>query len=368
MTSVEEDRPLRIVRPTMNAVDSMRNKVVIGDVARLAGVSVPTVSRVLTGAAKVSDDKRLRVERAIETLNYRPSAAARALVKRQPRMIAVFAGDTSRYGYAETIRGIEERARAEGYVVSITKVEGPADDHIDAALSLVLGQSIGGAIVLKFDPAGVAVLKHLPKDITAVSISGLPEIGIPQALLDEETAARKLVTHLLSLGHRTVHHVRIPPSREEDGRTTGWRVALEAAGAEVPALIDSSWEPTSGRSIGAQLADRDDVTAVFCGNDEIAMGVIKGLADRGKRVPDDVSVAGFDDHPLAEMWSPSLTTVRQDFASLGARAFGQLLTVLEGGRPPAITSDEPTLVIRDSAGPPKGPSPRGSAAAPTGIG
>lgn len=325
---------------------------VISDVARRAGVSVPTVSRVLNGAAYVSDEKRQKVLQAIEELDFRPSAAARALVARQPKLIAVIAGNTSRYGYAETIRGIEESARAAGYTVSITVVESADDETVSRAVSLVLDQPIAGVAVLKFDPPGVAALHRIPKSIPTVSISGVREAGVPQAVLAEADAAEELVGYLLDLGHATVHHVRVPPSRKEDGRTTGWRRALQARGAVVPHPIDASWEPESGREIGRALAADPSVTAVFCGNDEIAMGVIRGLVDEGKRVPDDVSVVGFDDHPLARMWSPPLTTVDQDFAGLGSRAYGLLDSVIAGGRVRKFSSERPTLVIRESAAPP----------------
>ncbi|MEN0084079.1 MAG: LacI family DNA-binding transcriptional regulator [Leifsonia sp.] len=327
---------------------------VIGDVARRAGVSVPTVSRVLNGAAYVSDEKRSRVMQAIKELDFRPSAAARALVARQPKLIAVIAGNTSRYGYAETIRGIEESARAAGYTVTITVVESADDESVDRAVALVLDQPIAGVVVLKFDPPGVAALHRLPKSIPTVSISGVRETGVPQAVLAEADAAEEVVDYLLGLGHRTVHHVRVPPSRKEDGRTTGWRRALVAHGAPVPKPLDASWEPDTGRVIGRALADDPEVTAVFCGNDEIAMGVIRGLADRGKSVPRDVSVVGFDDHPLAQMWSPPLTTVRQDFAGLGTRAYDLLEAVIAGGKVRKFSSERPTVVIRESTAPPFG--------------
>lgn len=336
----------------MTMTKSASRPAVIADVARTAGVSVPTVSRVLTGAAPVSDEKRKRVLHAIEMLNYRPSAAARALVARQPKLIAVLAGNTSAYGYAETIRGIEESARTAGYTVTITVVESADDETVDRAVSLVLGQPIAGIIVLKFDPPGVAALKRLPSGIPVVSISGVRETGVPQAVLNETDAAHELVSYLLDLGHGTVHHVRVPPSRKEDGRTTGWRRALTERGAPVPPPIDATWEPESGRRIGVSLAGRDDVTAVFCGNDEIAMGVMRGLAEGGRRVPDDVSVAGFDDHPLAAMWTPALTTVDQDFAGLGSRAYELLAGVLEGKRVRKFSSERPPLVIRESTAPP----------------
>ncbi|PPG26986.1 LacI family DNA-binding transcriptional regulator [Rathayibacter sp. AY2B9] len=326
---------------------------VIADVARLAEVSVPTVSRVLTGAARVAPEKRERVLAAIAELNYRPSAVARNLVTRRSRTIAIIAGNTSQYGYAEAIRGIEEEARGGGYTVTITVVESADPRHVERALTLVLDQSPDGIVVLKFDPPGVATLAALPETVPVVALSGVRGKR-PQAVLDELHAAEALTQHLLDLGHETVHHVRIPPSRREDGRTTGWRRALRAAGvAPAPALLEATWEPESGRRLAARLVADPTVTAVFCGNDEIAMGVIKGITEAGLRVPEDISVVGFDDHPLARMWTPALTTVRQDFAGLGRRGFGLLLRAMEGEADRAFSSERPALVVRDSSGPPR---------------
>ena len=326
--------------------------VTIADVAARAGVSVPTVSRVLTGAAKVSDARRELVERAIAELRFRPSAAARVLASRKAQVIAIIAGDTSRYGYAETIRGVEEAARARGFTVMITVVESADDSEIDQAISATLGQPLAGIVVLKFDPPGVAALNRVPPGIPVVALSGIREVGVPQAVLDETRAAEELTNHLLDLGHTTVHHVRVPPSRKEDGRTTGWRRALKKAGRSVPALHDAGWDPRTAVGVGRRLAEDPTVTAVFCGNDEIAMGVIRGLSDAGRAVPADVSVVGFDDHPLAALWSPPLTTVEQDFAGMGRRGMGLLFAEIAGEPTKRYSSTRPTLVIRQSSAPP----------------
>lgn len=332
---------------------STARSAVIADVARLAGVSVPTVSRVLTGAAQVGDDKRERVLAAIEALNYRPSAAARALASRQSKTIAIVAGNTSEYGYAATIQGLEEEARAGDYTVTITVVESASSADVDRAISLVLAQGPAGIVVLKFDPPGVAVVKALQAaGRPLVAIAGVRSRGVPQAVLDELRAAETITNYLLDLGHQMVHHVRVPPSRHEDGRTTGWRRALVERGAHVPETMDATWSPESGRVIGSALARDPSVTAVFCGNDEIAMGVMRGLRDEGLTVPGDVSVVGFDDHPLSAMWSPSLTTARQDFVGLGRRAFGLLSGAMGLAAPKAFSSELPQLVVRESAGPP----------------
>jgi DNA-binding LacI/PurR family transcriptional regulator len=330
-----------------------RKPPVIADVARLAGVSVPTVSRYMTGSARVSPGKSRLIAEAIAALNFRPSSVARALVSGPPKMVAVLTGNTSQYGYAETIRGIEEGARAAGYLVTISVVESAELPAVEQTIQLVLEQTVAGLIVLTFNPAGVAALHALPPGIPRVAIAGAREKGTPQAVLAEADAAEELTNYLLALGHETVHHVRVPPSRREDGRTLGWRRALRAAGKPVPPIIESDWDPYTGESIGRQIAGRGDITAVFCGNDEIAMGVIRGLKELGKHVPDDISVTGFDDHPLAGLWTPPLTTVRQDFAALGRRAWQMLQDILDDHPGKRFASDRPPLVIRESAAAPR---------------
>ncbi|KZC94795.1 MULTISPECIES: LacI family DNA-binding transcriptional regulator [Clavibacter] len=322
----------------------------LDDVARVAGVSAPTVSRVITGAARVSAEKTERVRKAIQELGYRPNPAARALANGRSRVIAVLSGGTSRYGYAETLRGIEVSARASGYLVSITVVDSVDPEEVGTAVDFALQQAVAGVVVLKFDPQGVAALAAVPSSLPTVAISGEIAAAVPQAVIDEAAGSAALTRHLLELGHRTVHYVRVPPSGKEDGRTTGWRRTLAESGIEEPTIHDATWEPASGRAIGRQLA-HEDVTAVLCGNDEIAMGVIRGLADEGRAVPADVSVAGFDDHPIAQLFSPALTTARQDFAALGTRAFGQLESLMAGEPTAPLTTDEAVVVARESTGP-----------------
>jgi DNA-binding LacI/PurR family transcriptional regulator len=335
---------------------SARRPPVIADVARVAGVSVPTVSRVLTGSVPVSPAKRALVMAAIEKLGYRPSAAARALVSGRVSMIAVLATNTTRYGYASTLRGVEEAARAAGYIVVITVVESEERSIVDAAVALVLGQPVAGVIVLEFDPAGVHVSRALPDSLPVVGASAgrVVHRTRPHAYLDDRAAAARAVEYLLGLGHRTVHHVAIPPSGGPNaGRASGWRDALIAAGAPVPDLIEAGWDPPSGYAAGARLARDESITAVLAGNDQLAIGLMRAFADAGRSVPGDVSVVGFDDEPFAAMWKPALTTVSQDFAGLGRRAFELLESLLRTGSSPRASIDTPQLVLRESAGPPR---------------
>ncbi|MCC2309521.1 LacI family DNA-binding transcriptional regulator [Cellulomonas chengniuliangii] len=331
-----------------------RRPPVIADVARVAGVSVPTVSRVITGSTPVSAAKRAQVMAAIDELGYRPNAAARALVSGRHSMISVLAGNTTRYGYAATLQGVEEAARAAGYLVVITVVESDEQAVVDSVVDLVLGQAVAGVVVLEFDAAGIAAARALPESVPVVTVSATRpgEHDRPHADLDDRSAAAEAVDYLLGMGHRTVHHVSIPSSGPEVGRTLGWRDALAAAGAPEPEPMAPGWHPAAGYEAGVLLAQDPAVTAVLAGNDQLAIGLMRAFMDAGRSVPQDVSVVGFDDEPFAAMWSPPLTTVAQDFVGLGRRAFGMLMDLARTGRSTARSTAIPPLVLRGSAAPP----------------
>jgi DNA-binding LacI/PurR family transcriptional regulator len=327
----------------------------ITDVARLAGVSVPTVSRVITGSTPVRQEKRERVLAAIAELGYRPNGAARALVAGRQAAIAVLTGGTSRYGYATTLQGIEEAARPAGFIPMITVIESDDPQIVRASVDLALAHPVAGVIVVKFDPASGAALRtlaRLPPSPPVVAASGGRGRGVPHAVLDDTAAAVQATEYLLSLGHRTVHHVAIPAAGRRSGRAAGWRTALERAGAPVPEVLPCGWDPHEGHRLGLRLAERDEVTAVLCGNDELALGVMRGLYERGRRVPEDVSVLGFDGHPLGALSVPALTTVEQDFVGLGRRAFDLLAGLLDDRPASRGSVATPRLVVRESTAPP----------------
>lgn len=327
---------------------------VLTDVARLAGVSISTVSRVLTGRTPVSPQLRERVLSAVKELGYRPNAAAQTLVSGRRSTVAVLARNTLRYGYAATLQGIERAARVAGYVVTIAVVQSGEDEDIAEVVDLVLSQPLAGAIVVEFDSVGVAMMEALPQSVPVVSAAGAPRRRGPRphAFLDDQEGGRLATEYLLSLGHRTVHHIAIPATRARSGRSWGWRRALQAAGAPVPKVIQADYHPESGYEAGQVLAADPEVTAVLCGNDELAIGVARAMTEHGRVVPDDVSLVGFDDQPFAQMWLPPLTTVAQDFTDLGRRTFELLLEWLTTGEQPADSSVAPELVVRGSAAAP----------------
>lgn len=327
----------------------------IVDVAERAGVSLSTVSRVISGRTRVSDRLREKVEAAVAELGYRPNAAAQSLVSGRRSTVAVFARNTIRYGYAATLQGIEEAARAAGYVIMIAVVESDDPAAISAAVDGALSQPLAGVIVIEFDELGVATLAAMPKTVPVVAAAGArrPPGETPHAFLDDYVGGYEATKYLLAQGHHTVHHVAIPATRPGTGRAWGWRAALDQAGARVPPLLQASYSPTSGYDVAQTLLDDDAVTAVLCGNDELAIGVARAYQEIGRRIPEDVSVVGFDDQPFARMWTPALTTVRQDFVDLGRRTFALLGTWMEQGRPPEDSAVTPELVVRESAGAPR---------------
>jgi DNA-binding LacI/PurR family transcriptional regulator len=327
---------------------------VIADVARVAGVSIPTVSRVLTGSTPVSEAKRAQVMEAIQVLGYRPNGAARALVSGRQPIIAVLAGNTSMYGYAMTIAGIEEAARQSHYIVVIGVVETDADEDVDTAIDLILSQPVAGVIVLAFDSPGQAALARLPEGIPAVSAGAFDAVrpSVPHARLDDAEGAARATSYLLELGHRTVYHVAIPPSGRVSGRSLGWKKALDAVGAPVPMLQSQGWTPRDGYACGRGLVELPGVTAVLCGNDELAIGVMRALQDAGRRVPEDISLVGFDGQPIGAFVKPALTTVEQDFTALGRCALHMLSAQIATGDSPELSTTSARLVVRESSGPP----------------
>jgi len=334
---------------------------VMADVARLAGVSHQTVSRVLNGHQSVAPATRSRVIAAIEQLGYRPNTAARALVTRRSKVIGVVSFDTTLYGPASTLYGIEQAARRAGYFVSVASVKTIDAHAVHEALDRLADQSVEGVIVIAPQRTAVGALAEVAPGLPVVVVEGGEGDGRPVVCVDQAEGARLVTRHLLEQGAPTVWHVAGPADwLEAEARVAGWREELERAGAPVPELLRGDWSPGSGYSNGQVLAERADVRAVFVGNDQMALGVLRAFHERGVRVPVDVLVAGFDDVPEAAYFTPPLTTVRQDFDAVGRRSIDLLLEQIVGADEPergAVV--QPELVVRQSSvGSPRGPRRR----------
>ena len=322
----------------------------MADVARLAGVSHQTVSRVLNDHPNVRPQTRDNVLAAIAELGYRPNAAARTLVTRRTRTLGVVSFDTTLYGPASMLYGIE-RAAAHSYFVSIASLPALDRRSVLGAVDRFLDQGVEGIIVIAPKTSAVAACSRVRAHVPLVAVGCGTHAPLTSAAVDNVAGAALATRYLLGLGHTTVHHIAGPAAWvDAQERIAGWREALTAAGAPEPELFSGDWSSASGYRIGHRIADSTEVTAVFCGNDHMALGLLRALAEHGKRVPGDISVVGFDDIPESAYFLPPLTTVRQDFGELGRRALAMLVDMIDGRTPPtACLRISPHLVARASA-------------------
>ncbi len=320
------------------------------DVARLAGVSHQTVSRVLNDHPNVREQTRLRVRAAITQLGYRPNKAARALATGRSQIIGVVAQNTTLYGPTSLLNAFEQAAAEAGFAVSIGSVSSLDRQSVSAAVERHLDQRVAGLMVIAPVASAGQALDAMPADVPLVTIDGDPQRNTALVTVDQVAGARAATQHLLEAGHDTVWHVSGPAEWfDSAGRVRGWREALETAGAKVPPLIPADWSAASGYRAGQMLARMPEVTAIFAANDHLALGVLRALHERGRRVPDDVSLVGFDDVPEAAYFIPPLTTVRPAFDAVAKASLSLLLRQIETGEANVErVTVEPTLIHRDS--------------------
>jgi DNA-binding LacI/PurR family transcriptional regulator len=291
-----------------------------------------TVSRVLNGFAGVAEETRLRVEAAVHALGYQANTAARVLAGGRSRTVGVMAVETELFGPSHMLFGIEAAARDAGHLLSFVTLSRSGND-MGSTLDRLRASHVQGVIVVAPVKRVVEAATRLDGDMPLVVVGGDPAIGTPTVTIDQFEGARLATRHLLDLGHPTVHHVAGPQSWiDATARQRGWSEALRMSGAEGGSFVPGDWGAGKGYDAGRRLAADPAVTAIFAANDQTALGVIRGLHDAGRRVPQDVSVVGFDDTPESGYFLPPLTTIRQDFGEVGRLSVELLL---------ALADDEP---------------------------
>ncbi|MBA8952031.1 LacI family DNA-binding transcriptional regulator [Actinomadura namibiensis] len=322
---------------------------VMEDVAARAGVSAMTVSRVLNTPEKVRPQTRARVLAAMRELDYRPNSAARVLATGRSGVLGVVSFDTTLYGPASMLYGIEQAARGAEYTVTIASLRTLTRGAIEEGVDRLRSQSVDGVIVIAPHLSAAEGLRRLPPDLPLVAVGAADDLPVPVAAVDHRAGAVRATRHLLSLGHRTVHHIAGPMDWvDSDARVAGWRHALAEAGREAPDPLPGDWSARSGYEQGRVLAADPEVTAVFAANDPMALGLLRALREAGRDVPGEVSVAGFDDVPEAPFFAPPLTSVRQPFGEVGRLAFQMLLERIDGAEGVPRRTVEPELVVRES--------------------
>lgn len=339
----------------MRVIDGDRAPV-MADVARIAGVSHQTVSRVLNDHPNVRPATRDRVLAAIRELGYRPNAAARTLVTRRTNTLGVISFNTTLYGPASMLYGIEQAAKQHDYFVTVAALAALDRRSVLDAVERLRDQAVEGIIVIAPQTTAVGALANVPSDVPLVAVGCGTHSALASVAVDNEAGAERATSYLLDLGHRTVHHLAGPASwLDAQEREIGWRRTLESRGATVPEpLTGGDWSARTGFELGHRVAEDSEITAVFCANDHMALGLLRALQQAGRRVPEDVSIIGFDDIPEAEYFGPPLTTVRQDFDELGRRALRSLIQLIDAdlagvARAAVRVSIDPGLVVRASA-------------------
>lgn len=331
-------------------------RVRIQDVAAEAGVSIKTVSRVLNAEANVREDTRERVLEAVSRLKYKPNPSARRLAGQRSYEIALVYNNPSLNYLMEVQSGVLGACRERHYNLVLAPVDGDAKamhEDMDAMFEHTRPDGVVLIPPLTDEPEVLASLQR--REVPFACLSPRESTNRIGARMDEVEAVRGLMGELVRLGHRRIGHVCGAAGHgARDWRLAGYRAGLEAAGiAFDPALVvDGAFVFESGLAGGhALLALPDPPTAIFAANDDSAAGVLRAAAERGLRVPDDLSVCGFDDTPIARHLYPALTTVRQPTAEMGRVATLQLLERIRGANSGAMVELAHALVPRESVGP-----------------
>ncbi|PSL38697.1 LacI family transcriptional regulator [Labedella gwakjiensis] len=323
------------------------------DVAKHANVSTQTVSRVSNGLTNVDENTRARVIESMQELGYRPNGAARALKSGRFHSIGVITFTLATVGNMRTLEGITTRAAAADYTVTLISIP-PTVDAVSGAYSRLTAQAVDGVVIVfearLLDEGVITLPPGLP--VVVVDSNGGPEHPVIDT--DQFDGASRATEHLLDLGHETVWHIAGPAdSFSAVHRLAAWQETLERHGRRVPPVIHGAWTTMSGYEAGRELAARDDVTAVFAANDQMALGLLRALHEAGRDVPGEVSVVGFDDIDEAQGFWPPLTSVHQDFAAVGSAAVDSLLERIDGGAVrDRVTLVQTELVVRSSTAPP----------------
>mgnify|MGYP003390902311 CR=1 FL=1 len=301
------------------------------DVARLAGVSHQTVSRVINGSEDVLPETRAIVESAIEQMGYRPNAIARSMARGQTHTLACISPNLTDYTFASVIEGAEVEARQHDYFMLSSSASDP--QAFRALVDELVGhRRVDGLIVI--NPYADERFQYIPKDFPLVFVgASAHEKNICSVSLDDEKVAYEATRHLITLGHTKIALVTGP--MEEDcsqDRTEGYQRALQEAGIafDKTMVVEGDWSASSGQSALLSFVEQGRVpSAVFAQNDRMAMGVLRAARDINLKVPSQLAVIGVDDMPLSSYFDPPLTTMRQDMPRIGQEATRMLLDIIK---------------------------------------
>lgn len=325
----------------------------MADVAAMAGVSHQTVSRVLNESPLVRPETRERVLAAIHELGYRRNMAARALATSRSRRIGMVSGHLELHGPSMIALSVQQAGHAKGYDVALVGMRDFSEPSLRDAVERLLAQDVEAIVVAVAHRDAAHLVAGLSLPLPVVLAQGVTPGAAMAAGIDQEAGALLATQHLLDLGHRSVAHVSGPMAWIEAGqRRAGWHRAHEERDLLPGPELPGDWSAASGYQAGLRIGRAAETTAVFVANDAMALGVLKALHETGRRVPEDVSVVGFDNMPEAAYFWPPLTTVDQQFSELGRCAVDLAVRALEGEEEPSTGPLQPSLVTRASTAAP----------------
>jgi LacI family transcriptional regulator len=339
-----------------------RRRVTIKQVALEAGVSTQTVSRVLNDRPDVAAATRQRVQKVIERLGYRPSSVARSLIKGRSASLAVVSYGIEFFGPSRVVSGIERKAVELGYTPLLGLLRQPEEEQIRPFIDTFLSRHVDG-IIWAVPEIGEnrswteTLLPQLPVPIVLITMRSRPELS--SVSVDNYAGGLKAVSHLQQLGRKHIAHIAGPLEWwEARERQRGWQEALTVAGTPPTQrqVVSGDWSPESGEQGLIRLLERNNkIDALFVGNDQMSLGVLKVAHRLGIRVPDDLAIVGFDDIPESPYFWPPLSTIRQPLFEVGCSAVALLEELIkhgteegDAGQPRTILL-QPELVVRSSS-------------------
>ena len=312
--------------------------VTIKDVAKLAGVSISTVSRVINKSKPVSSEVKAKVLEAIDELGYKPNEVARSLVTRRSNLIGVVATDIGRSYIAQNVRGIEEVARMYNYDIILSNSYG--DPRTEKKFAGLLRSK---------QVEGIVLISEIPNDevIEYIGDFGIPFMylnkyyissGLPSVSIDHREAGYRMTNYLIELGHRNILYLTSYEGRDsslERYKVEGYERAMDnVIGARKQVYPAQGFRVEHGYAIGDEvrkLIEEDDITAIFCCHDELALGLMGYCYDNGIRIPEDISICGYGDTKMASIYRPQLTTIREPYYDMGAVAIRRIIKYLNDG-------------------------------------
>lgn len=322
----------------------------LNDVARISGVSHQTVSRVINQHPNVSLATRERVLAVVEKLGYQPNRAARRLVTGKSNSIGLVSYGTTYYGPAQMLSSIETVLRQKALALATANISTMSLTELKQAIYYLKSQQVDGLILISPLLIDLDGITELCSPLPFVTVDVTARVDFPSVAIDQHYGAKLATKHLLELGHSQIGHISGPLNwTDAQLRYQGWLDSLDKAALSESPHIESDWTAQGGYTACKKLLkDSQGFSALFVGNDQMALGAMHAVHEQGLRVPQDISIVGFDDIPEAAFFHPPLSTIRQNFPELGRQSVAYLLELLAKTKPLKASPLNPDLIIRQS--------------------